>query len=71
MQLYAAAIVHRLGEGRGEDRECLIEIYHYTLICVIYCAAIERQQRETGSRTHTQKHTHVYTHAHAVLPVGQ
>lgn len=47
-------------EGRGE---CLIEIYHYTVICVIYCAAIEQQQHGFGSRprTHTDTHTHLHT----------
>lgn len=58
--------------GGADDGERLIEIYHYTLICEIYCAAIERQQREAGGATHTlKKHTHAYTHAHAGLPVGQ
>ena len=35
--------------------ECLIELYHYTVICVFYCAAIEQQQYGFGSRpcTHT------------------
>lgn len=46
----------RRGERRGE---CLIEIYHYTVICVIYCAAIEQQQHEFGSRPCT--HTHIHT----------
>lgn len=49
-------------EGRGEDREYLIEIYHYTLICVIYCAVIERQQRETSSTTHTHSKAHPCIH---------
>ena len=46
----------RWGERRGE---CLIEIYHYTVIRVIYCAAIEQQQHEFGSRPYT--HTHIHT----------
>lgn len=48
--------VERPGERRGG---CLIEIYHYTVICVNYCAAIEQQQHEFGSRpcTHTHKRT--------------
>lgn len=48
------------GERPGERRGgCLIEIYHYTVICVNYCAAIEQQQHEFGSRpcTHTHKRT--------------
>lgn len=52
--------------GGGDDRECLIEIYHYTLICEIYCAAIERQQREAGSATHTLKSTRMHTHMHTL-----
>ena len=46
-------------ERRGERGECLIEIYHYTVICVIYCAAIEQQQHGFGSRPCS--HTHIYT----------
>ncbi len=62
--------LERRGERRVERRgECLIEIYHYTVICVIYCAAIEQHQHEFGSRPCT--HTHTHTHTHAVPPVGQ
>lgn len=69
---YTAAIGYRVERWGADDGEHLIEIYHYTLICEIYCAAIKRQQREAGGATHTlKKHTHAYTHAHAGLPVGQ
>lgn len=50
---------------RGRRGDCLIEMYHYTVICVIYCATIEQQRRGFGSRPcarpHTQTHTPTYT----------
>lgn len=60
LQEYYTGLERR--EGKGVDRECLIEIYHYTLICAIYCAAIEWQQRETSSATHTHSKAHACIH---------
>lgn len=34
---------------------------HYTVICVIYCTAIEQQQ-QFGSRPHTHTHKYMYSH---------